>query len=106
MFALIGRIVVIAVVCYLVYRWWRKPQPGDISTFDPQPRRVDCLPSTHPVNYPEADVHYVQHWYQQHDFANELAIVSAYGSEQDIRIYMDHLSHWMQKATFKTDSRG
>lgn len=98
----IGRFLILAVFVYLAYLWFRN-KPAE-TTQQRDVIAVHCLSPTHPVNCLNVDINYIQHWYLHHDFADELACVSTYGTEAEMRYYLDHLADWMQKATFKTES--
>lgn len=101
MAALLGRLLILAIIAYLIYLWW-KPKPGDIGYEGKDGLLVSCLPRQHPANM-GIDIHtlYVKQWYDTHELSSEMDQVAALGTKEDMKQYLAYLAHWMQRATFR-----
>lgn len=101
MIRLLGEIAVLVLIVAAIWALV-KHRPREVFRVPEATHRVRCLSSQHPVNLGnDTSAVYVRTWYMTHNMTEELATVSALGTEEEMRYYMAYLSTWTERGEIK-----
>jgi hypothetical protein len=100
MIRILGELVVIGLFIMAIWTLWNSRTVHPFLKHDVE--RIRCLPFDHPINLgagvaPET----VRAWYATHDMADELAMVSQFGNEAEMKHYMATAAKWKQTDEMK-----